>query len=107
MRIKVTAFSEGGKGLSGYRIYNSDELIYETEVGDATINIACFLGICHALHKFPKETIYSNNKSALSWVREKKCNTYSELLFHRVEKAEKWLETLSEIKIGYEPSKRN
>lgn len=99
-KIKVTSWSEGGKGLSGYKIFNHDKLIYETEVGESTNNIACFLGICHAIYQFPNDIIYTNNNTALTWCRQRRCNTDSELLFHRVDRAERFLRTLEQIKVS-------
>lgn len=98
--IKVTSFSEGAIGLSGYKIYKDDILVYEIEVGESTNNIACFLGLCHALYKFPNEVIYTNNNTALTWCRKRKCNTSSELLFNRIEKAEKFLRKLIQVKVS-------
>jgi len=66
-----------------------------------TNNIGEFLAIVHGL-AFLKErksdrVIYTDSRTAMSWVRKKKCNTKLEKttknkdLFELVERAEKWL----------------
>ncbi len=104
--IYIQAWSEsGGISFGGYRILKDYDVIYETEVGLSTSNVSCFLGICHALHKFPNETIYTNNQTALSWIKKNKVNSDCESLIERIEKAEKYLESLDNKKVEYKKLK--
>lgn len=69
---------------------------------DGTNNIGEFLAIFHALiecHRLGlKHPIYSDSKNAISWIKQKKCNTqlkrtrFNEPLFEMIAWAEGWLE---------------
>ena len=68
---------------------------------DGTNNIGEFLAIVHALAFLKKENsnlpIYSDSKTAISWLKKKKANTKlaetprNQPLFDLLERAEKWL----------------
>ena len=68
-----------------------------------TNNIGEFLAIVHALALLGQRqlsmTVYSDSRTAISWVRQKKCKTklertpQTEPLFVRIERAEHWLRT--------------
>ena len=68
-----------------------------------TNNIGEFLAIVHALAMLDKQglkmTIYSDSRTAISWVRKKCCKTQlerteeTEQLFQLIERAEAWLKT--------------
>jgi ribonuclease HI len=68
-----------------------------------TNNIGEFLAIVHALAMLDKQglkmTIYSDSRTAISWVRKKSCKTLlerndeTEELFQLIERAEAWLKS--------------
>ncbi|MFN8357182.1 MAG: ribonuclease H family protein [Spirosomataceae bacterium] len=68
---------------------------------DGTNNIGEFLAIVHALAFLKRENsdlpIYSDSKTAISWVKKKQANTKlaetprNKVLFELLERAEKWL----------------
>lgn len=68
---------------------------------DGTNNIGEFLAIVHALALLKREKsnlpIYSDSKTAIAWVRNRKANTKltptrnNKILFELIERAEKWL----------------
>ena len=68
-----------------------------------TNNIGEFLAIVHALALLGQRqlsmTVYSDSRTAISWVRQKKCKTklertpQTEPLFVLIERAEHWLRT--------------
>nr|MBP9637770.1 ribonuclease H [Bacteroidaceae bacterium] len=67
-----------------------------------TNNIGEFLAVVHALALLKQQElsmpIYTDSRTALSWIRQKKCKTLltrgpkTEELFKLIERAEKWLQ---------------
>ncbi|MEF2175422.1 MAG: ribonuclease H family protein, partial [Candidatus Absconditabacteria bacterium] len=92
-------------GLIEYQCVKTDTkelLFHKGPFEDGTNNIAEFLGLVHACaycqkHKI-KLPIYSDSRTAISWVRKMKANTKhkksskNEQLFDLISRAESWLE---------------
>jgi ribonuclease HI len=100
----VDAACSGNPGVLEYRGVKNDtgdEIFHQGPFEDGTNNIGEFLAIVHALAYLKRKRInaplYSDSRTAIAWVREKKCK--SELarternaqLFELIERAEKWL----------------
>ncbi len=101
--IAVDAACSGNPGLMEYRgvhVPSGRELFHFGPVM-ATNNIGEFLAIVHALALVKENgwnvTIYSDSRTAMSWVREKKCKTSlrrserTARAFELVARAERWL----------------
>ncbi len=84
--------------------YKTGRLLFRKgPFADGTNNIGEFLAIVHALALLKKHDsplpVYSDSKTAISWVSKKKANTKLELtsrnkeLFELMERAEQWLRT--------------
>jgi ribonuclease HI len=102
--VSVDAACSGNPGIMEYRgvITGSGiELFHEGKYEDATVNIGEFLAIVHALallkKKKQKFIIYSDSKTAMKWVKDKKANTKliptakNRKVFNLLSRAEKWL----------------
>ena len=101
--LAVDAACSGNPGPMEYRgIYLGDgKEIFHFGPVHGTNNIGEFLAIVHALAMLHKQgltmTIYSDSRTAISWVRKKCCNTQlertaeTEQLFQLIERAEAWL----------------
>lgn len=101
--LAVDAACSGNPGPMEYRgVYlRTNEEIFHFGPTLGTNNIGEFLAIVHglALLKQKKLTmpIYSDSKTAISWVKNKKCKTLltrdaqTEELFQLIERAENWL----------------
>ncbi len=102
--ICVDASCLGNPGIMEYRGVDTKtkKVIFEMKYQEATNNIGEFLAIVHALSLYKKNGIslkylYSDSKTAILWVKNKKCktklikNTNNELLFEHIERAENWL----------------
>ncbi len=104
--IAVDAASSGNPGIMEYRGVDTctkKELFHIGPFPEGTNNIGEFLALVHGLafldlHK-SNRLIYSDSRTAMSWVRRQKCNTKlkrsakTEKLFQLVDRAEKWLKT--------------
>lgn len=102
--LAVDAACSGNPGPMEYRgVYvRTGEEIFHFGPLDGTNNIGEFLALVHglALLKQKKLTIpiYSDSKTAIGWVKQKKCktlltrNSQTEELFVLIERAEKWLQ---------------
>ena len=102
--ISVDAASSGNPGKMEYQgvdTKSKKRLFRQGPFPEGTNNIGEFLAIVHGL-AFLKERgsdriIYTDSRTAMSWVRKKKCNTKLEKniknkpLFELIERAEKWL----------------
>ncbi|GHV46617.1 hypothetical protein FACS1894180_9350 [Bacteroidia bacterium] len=95
--ICVDASCLGNPGVTEYRAVDlrTRQIIFNYKLEVATNNIGEFLGVVHTLALFKKEgkplkVIYTDSKTALAWVRDKKCKT----TFARTEKTEKTFEIL-------------
>ncbi len=93
--ISVDGGCSGNPGQAYYRAVDvaTGKELFRKNIGVATNNIAEFLGLCHALHDFPNEVIYTDSKTAMSWVKNKKAKTtFSETgINNRLRAAEEWL----------------
>lgn len=104
--ISVDAASSGNPGRMEYQGVDTKtkkKLFKQGPFQEGTNNIGEFLAIVHGL-AFLKErqsdrVIYTDSRTAMSWVRKKKCNTKlkksakTKSLFELIERAEKWLKT--------------
>ncbi|MDC6353060.1 MULTISPECIES: ribonuclease H family protein [unclassified Robiginitalea] len=106
--ISVDAASSGNPGVMEYQGVDTrtgKRLFHQGPFRQGTNNIGEFLAIVHALAYLKKQgsnrIIYSDSRTAMSWVRKKKCNTKLEEtetnrdLFDMVRRAVHWLETNS------------
>lgn len=104
--IAVDAAVSGNPGKMEYRGVDTKtkrELFKQGPFEEGTNNIGEFLAIVHGLaflkQKNSDRIIYTDSKTAINWVKKKKCNTKLEQneknseLFKLVERAENWLKT--------------
>lgn len=104
--IAVDAACSGNPGVMEYRgVYTGDgvQIFHDGPYQEGTNNIGEFLGIVYALallkNKNSRIPIYTDSKTAIAWIRKKKCNSKLERtalndnLFEIIERAEKWLAT--------------
>lgn len=102
--ITVDAACAGNPGKMEYRgvsLETGQEIFHFGPVL-GTNNIGEFLAIVHALALLKQKElsmpIYTDSRTALSWIRQKKCKTLltrgpkTEELFKLIERAEKWLQ---------------
>lgn len=102
--IAVDAASSGNPGKMEYQGVDTrtgKRLFRQGPFEEATNNIGEFLAIVHGLaylkQRGSSRIIYSDSRTAMSWVRKKKCNTKLEEsganreLFDMVRRAEEWL----------------
>lgn len=105
--ISTDAACSGNPGVMEYRgVYtkNGDTLFYYKHKR-GTNNIGEFLGIVHGLSYLKKHNLshplYTDSKTAIAWVRQKKCKTKltpnesNKDLFDYIHRAEQWLENNS------------
>lgn len=86
----------------GFYLKTKELLFHKGPFPQATINIGEFLAIVHALALLKKQNstlpIYSDSRTAISWVKNKKANTKleeipeNEEIFKLLERAVKWLQ---------------
>jgi ribonuclease HI len=101
----VDAACEGNPGNMEYRCVNVEtgETVFASKTyPQGTNNIGEFLGIVQALKEFKKQGIttplYSDSRTAIAWVRDKRCKTNlipndkNREIFELIEQAETWLE---------------
>ena len=103
--LSVDAACSGNPGVMEYRgvdTKTNDEIFYVGPFQKGTNNVGEFLALVHALaylkqngkDQFP---IYSDSKTAMAWVRNKKVKTnlkrsaVNEKLFQLIERGENWL----------------
>ena len=104
--ISVDAASSGNPGIMEYRGVDTKtkkEIFKQGPFEEATNNIGEFLAIVHALallkQKKSEKIIYTDSRTALSWVKKKICNTKLEraeknkTVFDLVDRAVKWLQS--------------
>ena len=102
--IAVDAASSGNPGKMEYRGVHTKtkkQLFIQGPFEEGTNNIGEFLAIVHGLAFLKKNNsnliIYTDSRTAISWVKKKKCNTKliqtekNKLLFDLVIRAENWL----------------
>ncbi|AZQ59921.1 ribonuclease H [Maribacter sp. MJ134] len=104
--ISVDAASSGNPGVMEYQGVDTKtgkKLFKQGPFPQGTNNIGEFLALVHGL-AFLKERgsdriIYTDSRTAMSWVRKKKCNTKltenekNKEMFHLVRRAEAWLKS--------------
>ncbi|MCQ2288985.1 MAG: ribonuclease H family protein [Muribaculaceae bacterium] len=109
--IAVDGACSGNPGLMEYRgvdVMTGAEIFHQGPYPDGTNNIGEFLALVHALAFFaqrnrPQTVIYSDSRTAMAWVRNRKCNSKLERternahLFELVARAEHWLNTHTPI----------
>ena len=112
--VSVDAACSGNPGKMEYRgvwTETGSEWFKKGVFEDGTNNVGEFLALVHMLALLKKEglnyPIYSDSKTAMSWVRQKKCKTKLEPtsknveLFDLIRRAEVWLNNNSiEVEIG-------
>lgn len=104
--ISVDAASSGNPGIMEYRgveTKSKKQLFIQGPFEEGTNNIGEFLAIVHGLALLKKNNsdriLYTDSKTAISWVKKKRCNTKLErneknkALFELVDRAENWLKT--------------
>ena len=104
--ISVDAASSGNPGIMEYRgvdTKSKKQLFKQGPFPEGTNNIGEFLAIVHGLALLKKNNsdrlIYTDSRTAMSWVRKKTCNTKlernakNEKLFELIERAISWLKT--------------
>ncbi|PTM03281.1 MAG: ribonuclease H [Bacteroidetes bacterium] len=104
--ISVDAASSGNPGKMEYRgvdTKSKKQLFIQGPFKEGTNNIGEFLAIVHGLaflkQKNSSRIIYTDSKTAMSWIKKKTCNTKLERseknkdLFELVDRAMKWLNT--------------
>ena len=102
--ISVDAASSGNPGKMEYRGVDTKtkkQLFIQGPFEEGTNNIGEFLALVHGLaflkQKKSTRILYTDSKTALSWVKKKKCNTKLErsaknkALFELVDRAVDWL----------------
>ncbi len=105
--IAVDAACSGNPGIMEYRgvdVLTGAELFHQGPFAESTNNIGEFLALVHALALFVQQgnthtAIYSDSRTAIAWVRNRKCN--SKLVptaanarsFELIARAERWLLT--------------
>lgn len=103
--ISVDAACSGNPGIMEYRGVHTgtkEEIFHQGPYLDGTNNIGEFLALVHALALFKKlnnnTLIYTDSKTAMAWVRNKKVKTTLEknsknaILFDLIDRAINWLE---------------
>ncbi|WP_104735191.1 ribonuclease H1 domain-containing protein [Hanstruepera ponticola] len=106
--ISVDAASSGNPGKMEYRgveTKSKKQLFHQGPFDEGTNNIGEFLAIVHGLAFLKKHNsdfiIYTDSKTAISWVKKKTCNTKLERteknkpLFELVDRAVTWLKNNS------------
>ena len=104
--ISVDAASSGNPGKMEYRGVDTKtkkQLFIQGPFEEGTNNIGEFLAIVHGLALLKKHNsdklIYTDSKTAISWIKKKTCNTKlersskNEKLFELVDRAVNWLKT--------------
>lgn len=93
----------GAAEYQGVYVKTGQQLFHQGPFADGTNNIVEFLGLVHALAFLKQRNmilpIYTDSKTAMAWLRQKKCKTTMEAashnreLFELIARAEKWLAT--------------
>lgn len=101
--LSVDAACSGNPGVMEYQGVHTKtrEVWFHAKYELGTNNIGEYLAIVHGLAELKKRNInipiYTDSKTALSWVRNKKCksklvrNAKTQKLFTVVERAERWI----------------
>lgn len=104
--ISVDAASSGNPGIMEYRgvvTQGAKELFKQGPFKQGTNNIGEFLALVHGLAYLKKNNsdriLYTDSRTAMSWVRKKKCNSKltesakNKDVFDLIRRAEDWLKT--------------
>ena len=104
--ISVDAASSGNPGIMEYRgvvTQGAKELFKQGPFKQGTNNIGEFLALVHGLAYLKKNNsdriLYTDSRTAMSWVRKKKCNSKlaesakNKDVFELIRRAEDWLKT--------------
>lgn len=105
--ISVDAACSGNPGTMEYRgvdTQSGEEIFRQGPYQDGTNNVGEFLALVHALALLKKQnkpnlTIYSDSRTAMAWVRNKKAkttlnkNSKNAQIFNLIQRAELWLQT--------------
>ena len=102
--ISVDAACSGNPGVLEYRgVHTSSgrEIFRKGPFPEGTVNLGEFLALVHGIaylkQKMSKKPVYSDSRTAISWVKKKRVNTKLERnikndeLFQLVDRALKWL----------------
>lgn len=102
--ISVDAASSGNPGVMEYQgveTTTGQKLFRQGPFEQGTNNIGEFLAIVHGLaylkERNSNRVLYTDSRTAISWVRKKKCNTKlaqnskNKLVFELIGRAEEWL----------------
>jgi len=102
--IAVDAASSGNPGIMEYRgvdTQSKKQLFHKGPFDQGTNNIGEFLALVHGLallkQKNSQRILYTDSRTAMSWVKKKQCNTKLQRtpknaqLFDLVDRAEQWL----------------
>lgn len=103
--ISVDAACSGNPGTMEYQGVKTDtgeQIFHQGPFHDGTNNIGEFLALVHALallkrKGMPNFPIYSDSRTAMAWVRKRKCNSKlkvtsrNTIIFEMINKAESWL----------------
>jgi ribonuclease HI len=86
----------------GVQVWNNEEIFKQGPYKHGTNNVGEFLAIVHALALLKQHSsdlpIYSDSRTAISWVKKKKANTklestvHNKQIFDAVQRAERWLD---------------
>jgi ribonuclease HI len=104
--IAVDAACAGNPGIMEYRgvlTHNKQEIFKKGPYNNGTNNVGEFLALVHAIALLKSKNqenmpIYSDSKTAMSWVRQKKCKTNLQFdksnndLLLLIKRAENWLQ---------------
>jgi ribonuclease HI len=104
--IAVDAASSGNPGIVEYRGVDTQTkktLFHKGPFQKGTNNVGEFLALVHGLAYLKKiksqRLLYTDSKTAMSWVLKKKCNTKlkssleNQPLFELIQRAEQWLKS--------------
>lgn len=104
--IAVDAASSGNPGIMEYRGVDTQTkktLFHKGPFQKGTNNVGEFLALVHGLAYLKKiksqRLLYTDSKTAMSWVLKKKCNTKlkssleNQPLFELIQRAEQWLKS--------------
>ncbi|NJB71309.1 ribonuclease HI [Saonia flava] len=104
--ISVDAASSGNPGTMEYRGVDTKtgkELFKQGPFQQGTNNVGEFLALVHGLAFLKKQKsnriLYTDSRTAISWIRKKKCNTKlvenadNKPIFDLVRRAHQWLQT--------------
>lgn len=105
--ISVDGSCRGNPGDASYRAVDIEtgRELFKENIGEATNNIAEFLGLCHAIWYNRKNKInsdiYCDSVTAIAWVRNKQAKSTfkSPKIQERLTKAEEYLKTIDTIEI--------